>query len=144
MRTEDFDLYGIRHFVPGEVTRTGARLEDVSAILIWRLDEFRHILGVPVVLLSLTTGEHYSEYHPSGLAADVAFHDMESVPGVGSMHRAALDAGFRGIGIYHNGISYSMHLDLRPERGEWVAWKRHRESSWNFGGLTVDPSMYSK
>ena len=143
MRIIDFDLYSIRYFVPREITKTGADIEDVSALLIKSLDCFRKEIGEAVVILSLTTGNHYSEYHASGLAVDIAFHDYEYKPKVSRLVYAALKSGFKGIGVYHNGTAYSLHLDMRPELAMWLGHKRHREKEWKFKSLIADPKDFA-
>lgn len=143
MRVQDFQDLGIRYFSPSEITATGAALEDVDAALIARYDSFRDHLGRAVCFCpnGLTTGNHSSPLHPEGLAGDASFREQDGPVSVPNVFKAALLAGFYGIGIYHNGAAYSIHLDLRPEYGFWAGHKGHRESKWNFRSLIVDPAM---
>ena len=139
----DFLLRGIRHFAPKEVEATGAELEDVQLNLMLRVESFRRECGRPVYLLKngLTTGNHVSEYHPAGLAADMIIHD-DPLPMTGrQIFQAMLIAGFRGIGVYWNGFKYSVHGDCRPEMGWWGRKKVGAE--WVQQDLFSDPKTFS-
>ncbi len=147
MRVTDFKKYGVTKFTPEEVTATGARLSDVAAIQMVALQSFRVIVDRRVVLLpgGMTSGKHASEEHPMGLAADVAFYEQDGPISFKKIYRAALDSRFTGIGIYHNGAAYSMHLGLRPRHVHWVAWKKHRDKDWNFEyDFMVDPALFAE
>jgi hypothetical protein len=142
MTPQDFADHHIKYFTPTEITDTGAALEDVQAALIVRYDYFRKLLGRAVCFCpnGLTTGNHKSPLHPAGEAGDASFREKDGPVNVTNVVKAALQAGFRGIGVYYNGTAYSIHLDLRSEYGFWTGFKGHRESTWNFRSLIVDPA----
>lgn len=141
MTDQDFTLLKIRHFTADDVRATGAQLMDVDLRLLCALDRFADQAQRAIVLLhnGLTTGEHMSDTHRAGLAADIAFHDDEGVLDISSLVIIAANCGFRGIGVYWNQAAYSMHLDLRQRPGQWARWRRHRETVWHETALIVDP-----
>jgi hypothetical protein len=140
MTETDFTRYQIRHFTHAGVRATGADPADVQPMLMQRLDAFAGLCGRRVVLLrnGMTTGEHVSVWHRRGLAADVGFCETDVVD-IQNLVIHAANAGFRGIGVYWGGAAYSMHLDCRPEPGQWARWKQHGQTVWNEGPLIVDP-----
>lgn len=146
MDAREFDRYGIKHFTPDEVIKTGADLYHVQRKLISHLDLLRDFIGRSILLLpnGLTTGEHVSPYHRLGLAADIAFLDTQGPVFIQTVFKLAIRVGFRGIGIYHNGTAYSFHLDLGEDNRYWAKYKRHGEFSFHTIPLIVDPADYSK
>lgn len=145
MNIKDFVNFKINNFLPDEITATGAHLKDVVVNLMVAYQKYRLLMDRPIVLLQggLTTGKHYSPMHPAGLAGDSTFQDDHPVS-FKRVYRAAMDAGFTGIGIYHNGAAYSVHLDLRPNHVHWVGWKRHRETKWHYEyNFMVDPKLFA-
>jgi hypothetical protein len=143
VKVEDFR--DIEFFTPGEVVRTGAALDDVSANLIIHYDRFRRVLNRRVVFApnGLTTGVHSSPLHPRGLAGDCHYVEMDGPIDARTIFEAALLSGFHGIGIYWNGIAYSTHLDLRDEFAFWIGHKKHRETAWEYHSLINDPKNFS-
>jgi hypothetical protein len=140
------DFAGIRNFTADEVTRTGAKLNDVDGSLLSAYDKFRDLVGRRVTLLpgGLTTGNHNSIWHKKGMAGDCALYEEDGPVSVSDVFKAALEAGFKGIGVYYNQIAYSFHLDLRPAYGFWARYREHREPHWHEVGLIVDPKMFLK
>jgi hypothetical protein len=128
----------IKHFKPGEVTRTGAKLKDVDFRTIFVVDKFRQYLGCPVKLIKngLTTGDHRDLAHPRGKAVD-CYPTVKKSPQ--AAFKAALKAGAKVIGIYWNGRIYSYHLGLGPRLKFWTATKG-ANNAWKYHGLVVDPA----
>src|SRR5690554_947815 len=128
----------LRYFTHSEVIGSGANIKDVKFETMYRLDNFRHDLGVPVYLLNngLTTGKHSSPEHPNGEAADVC--TGASMP-VWTVYKCALKNQFRGFGVYWNGIAYSYHLDIGAEYRQWTGVPDGK-GNWRFGSLIVDPN----
>jgi hypothetical protein len=141
MIASDFKAFGIDKFSAKEITDTGANLKEVQAELIVHLNGLRHILGRPIGLVfgGLTTGEHISEWHGKGLAADFVLNpaDGDVVPEV--IFKFALQAGFKGIGLYWGKSStYSFHVDLRPSYAFWMAIK-NSDNTWDYHSIDFDP-----
>jgi len=139
MLIADFTNYGIANFTPGEVQATGARIEDVNVFLLVALQRLRIALDRPITLLpaGLTTGSHASFQHPNGTAADIVVHGAGTDITPKRVIYSAIDAGFRGIGLYWNGVVYSFHFDLGPDIRRW-AWRRTQGGPWEKGELYVD------
>lgn len=144
MKAEDFKIHDIRHFSAYEVTKTGASLECVELETILRLDNFRDVLGIPCHLVhnGLTTGEHTAIQHAQGKAVDI-------IPlGLSDYKQAvytAILAGFTGIGLYHNGLIYQMHLDLRPFPAMWIGVKKQAGTGkWHMFPMIIDPKELIK
>lgn len=135
MTPENFLI--LRYFTQSEVEGTSADIKDVKLELMYRLDSFRHDLGVPVYLLNngLTTGKHSSPEHQKGEAADVC---TGAIMPVWTVYKCALKNQFRGFGVYWNGIAYSYHLDIGSEHRQWTGVPDGK-GNWKFGTLIVDP-----
>jgi len=113
MKSEDFE--SIKYFTEQEVLATGAKLVDVERTLIGRLDLLRAKLGCPIGLNSLTTGRHVTQsYHYQGVAADIRI-PITMKPAAHVVVQAAIDIGFRGIGVY----TWGFHVDLRENCALW-------------------------
>jgi hypothetical protein len=141
MRESDFEKYGINHFTGEEIEETGADLKDINVDLIIALDLFRSILGYPVYLLEngMTTGSHSSWTHPAGMAVDGR---TKGKLGVDRIIKAALQAGFKGIGVYWNGQCTSFHLDIRPNYAFWAGHKKEPGvGDWTFTSLFNEISL---
>jgi len=140
MKAKDFQDYGIQNVRAQDITGTGAPLDSVNVFLVRRLDEFVGRAGVKVVFLpnGLTTGVHRSTWHPRGLAADIAFDVDQDEVDIYALWKLAIEVGFRGVGIYWNGVAYSMHLDLRPRLAFWGGSKA-QGGPWDYSGVFTDP-----
>lgn len=136
------DLALIRHYSEQEIRDTGATLASVKLDLFLALDRFRDTVCRPVLLLygGLTTGRHASPLHPRGEAADICFREVDGPNAPRIWVMSAFVSGFRGVGLYYNGVSYSMHLDLRLVPGSWTRWRHHGEQGWHEAALIVDPA----
>jgi len=141
MKATDFDKYGIRNFTKREIENTGANLADVKVQLFLSLQRFRMFIDRRIILLpnGLTTGNHKSWEHPNGYAVDVAFREADGEIHVSNLFKTALECNFRGFGIYHNEMAYSLHLDIGNRYRFWSAFKKHRENKWNYRPLIIDP-----
>jgi len=146
MLISDFKDNGIEKFTPDEIVRTGATLASVQVFTMIHLNTFRLDIDRATVLLSngLTTGDHRARWHPLGFAVDGAFREGDGPVLFKRVLYAALQAGFHGIGIYHNGTAYSFHFDLRPDRAIWVGWKMHGEDEWHLEyEFLIDPALFA-
>ena len=143
MLESDFTRCGITVFTPQEVRDTGADISAVKTGLMVSLQVFRmdSRINRPVGILpgGMTSGTHRAPEHPRGEAADIAFH-LGQTPPISCVVGAALAAGFRGIGVYHNQFAYSFHLDIGQTYRFWSAWKLHGETAWRYESLFVDPA----
>ena len=95
---------------------------------------------VGLLLNGMTTGDHKAPEHPAGLAVDGYFFPADGAVEVGDIVKAALEAGFHGIGVYWNGVQFSFHLDLRPTYNFWYGSKEAPGvGSWKFSSLFITP-----
>ena len=138
---EDFQTYSVSHITPDQVEATGSMLSEVSVPLLVTLDWFIDRAGVPVVLLKngMTSGKHDSPYHAAGKAADVAFDSTPLNVPVRHLVMLASRCGFQGVGLYWNGVAYSMHLDIGDSFRQWARRKRP-DGTWQQAALIVDPA----
>ena len=143
MLATDFKKHGITKFTPAEVENTGSALMYVQLRLMIALQAFRIELDRRVGLLNngMTTGTHGAKEHPMGLAVDGYLYPEDGSIEIPDIFKAALTAGFHGIGIYWNGTQYSFHLDLRPEWGFWFGSKDGKDDpkGWAFSSLFITP-----
>jgi hypothetical protein len=105
MERVDFLDWNIKHFTPEEIEATGADLKRVQRVLVIAMDQFRGFLGRPFTLIKhgMTTGIHKAPEHPAGLAVDGFIPGLDGVDDpftAEHVFKAALKAGFRGIGVY--------------------------------------------
>lgn len=131
------DFKEIEFITEKEVRATGANPADVQKILLKNFDPLRRKIGLRFYLLSngLTTGDHHAVEHGRGLAMDGYFRGRFEPNTVVEM---ALDAGFRGIGVYYNGNMISFHFDLRSLVQLWKAIKGP-DGQWIYLPLYSDP-----
>lgn len=144
MLRTDFKDYDIDNFTSYEVTSTGANLKDVQKETMICAQKFRLYVRRRVKLLhnGITTGNHKAAEHPRGLAIDGYLLPEDGFIDVHLIFKGALEAGFRGIGIYWNQVLYSFHLDLRKIRAHWTGVKdpKKKVHSWRFYSLLNDPA----
>ena len=142
MKKIDFKKHNIDNYTPEEVINTGASLDDVQLRLMISIQTFRIILDRRVGLLvnGLTTGDHKAVEHHLGLAVDGFLYPDDGEINSSLIFRAALTAGFKGVGIYWNGIQYSFHLDLRSEYGFWGGYKDSAKGvkEWQYTSLLTE------
>lgn len=141
MKVKDFQDFGITNITAQQVRDTNAPLDSVCVFLIRKLDTSISSIakiGCTLVLLpnGLTTGSHRVTWHMRGLAADVAI-DGPRVSIV-KIIKQLLHDGWTGIGVYHNGQSYRLHLDLRPQLALWGGIK-NGSSDMLYYNLIRDP-----
>ena len=125
-----------------EIVGTGAKLKDVKAPTMYKLQKLRRKLKRRIRLLKngITSGKHNSKRHPNGEAIDFALYANYGV--VDSIVcyqvvKLALAAGFNGIGVYWNGKAYSFHVDTRPLFTPWGACRK--KGKWVYFNLLKDP-----
>lgn len=142
----DFIKYDIIDFSPEEIENTGAELQDVQLITIYKLQKFRLLENRPISLLpgGLTTGNHKSPEHYRGKAVDIAIPGNQENVNVSQVFKNALQAGFKGFGVYHNGTAYSFHLHIGKKFAFWLGYKKHREKDWKYKSLIIDPKEFTK
>jgi len=141
---EDFKKAGVIDFTPKEVRATGAKLCDVQIWTMLTIQRFRdmineamgHNVSVSLLKNGMTTGNHKSPYHPAGTAID-CYLSVEVATTI--VFKCALNAGFKGIGIYWNGKAYSYHLDIGDDFRFWIGVKKPGGKKWTFDSLIADP-----
>lgn len=150
MHSKDFVEFDINCVTPEDVAKTGAKIADVSLILMLRLQAFSTLIPYKIVLLEngMTSGKHSSPLHLRGYAVDVAFNSEQSKIKIYDLWKAAIQAGFTGIGVYWNGVAYSMHLDVRKCIAFWGARKNPlynpddpNSQYWIYTGIFLDPKI---
>lgn len=147
MTPEDFALYHIDKFTAQEITSTGAKLSDISALLFANLNGFRNDIGASISLIAngLTTGNHKSKEHAEGKAVDCYLKGGDLCGlSIATILFLAVKNGFKGFGIYFNGSIYSFHLDLRPAFSAWTAFKHPEDSDWTYSRFVNDPQRLYK
>jgi len=146
MHIRNFAEYGITFCKPEDITGTGAKLDDVSIWLIVMLQKFYVLMcktypNIKIILLKngLTSGDHRATWHPRGLAADIALSGDFKIYDI---WKIAVSAGFGGIGLYWNGVAYSIHIDLRPRpKGFPALWAANKvDGKWSYGSVFSDPA----
>ena len=141
MKPEDFKK--VRKFTQVEVERTGAKIEDVKAELIFGLDRVRLEVDRRIKPLKngFTTGKHSSREHPDGKAVDFIFYEKDGVitqDTLYTLHKAGLDNGFMGFGFYFNGRVWSFHLDRRKVYAAWTGRKSAPgKGSWVYKRMSI-------
>lgn len=121
------------YFTDEEIAYTGADPADVKDELLYRLNLSRADYGKPFHLLNngLTTGEHDSQEHPDGRAADIT--TREKMPNIIRLVSILTANGFGGIGVYRNHVNaYSFHADLRRSLVPvmWYGYKDKAGDDW--------------
>ena len=145
MKLREFEDYGITDFTPREVSAVGSHIKDLQLSLMVAAQRFREDLDRRVKILSLTGGGHVAgSYHYMGRAMDVFLYAKDGEILIGDVFKAALNAGFNGVGIYWNGKCWSFHLDVRSKLGFWSAYKKKDERKWTYIPLTLDVKTYKK
>jgi hypothetical protein len=139
---EPHDWKQIKYFSEWEARITGASPHDLDFKMVGCYDAFRMLMNRPVIWLhnGLTTGNHKAKEHPLGQAGDSRFRPQDGEVDVQLVFKNALKAGFRGIGIYHNGKMYSFHFDIREDYAFWIGHKKPGESKWQYSSLIFDPA----
>jgi len=113
-------------------------VDAISAEHLFRLDDFRHYLGVPVyVTAGVSIGGHSKKsFHYRGngaCATDIVIPDYEG--NFIDLILAAERFGFTGIGFYphwkYNGRKVGgLHLDSRPLKWDKDFTYNYREARW--------------
>ena len=142
MLSEEFSM--LKYFTQGEVERSGAKIEDVKYKTMIALDDFRGLIDRKVFILKngMTSGGHRSETHKNGEAVDNRIDGDPIHPKI--VLYTALQVGFRGFGVYWNGMTYTYHFDLRPKFAFWGGRKSKpgSENEWVYcNSLIADPQV---
>ena len=119
------------------IVSTGANVGTLNIGFFVKLQRFYDIIGTEFYIMKngLNSGKHTPDgAHYDCLAGDLAFY-VEVDPY--KVYKAAVQAGFLGIGVYWNGKVYSFHLDTRASFGSWGAKKVN--GSWQYYGLFRNP-----
>lgn len=103
----------LRHFKRHEFGHP----EAMSADLLTKLDECRHLSGVPI-RISSDYRENDSGAHGEGKAVDVTAPEGITSEWRYAVLRAAFLVGFRRIGVYDSHI----HLDVSSALDQYVCW----------------------
>jgi len=144
MLEKEFTGNEIVDFTYSEIIKTGAELKDVKFELILRFQRFRNLIRRRVCFSidGLTSGDHQSgqwAYHKKGLAGDIFLREEDGVIRTLEVFKAALEAGFTGIGVYWDGRTYSFHFDLRSNFAFWMGVKKSGSKEWIYKPLLNDP-----
>jgi hypothetical protein len=132
------------NFDKKEIEATGAKIADIDFSAFMVLQNFRIAINRSLYFQEdgITSGIHDSKQHPEGKAFDIYFNDKNgkvTYEVIKQYFYIALRVGFRRIGIYYNGVMYSMHLDIGPEYGFWIAAKGKKIKSWVYNSFLTDP-----
>ena len=148
MTRDDFAL--LENFTYREVERTGAKIKGVKFQTMWTLQLVRTRIKKRIRLMAngLNSGKHKSKEHPDGEAVDFAVAAIKTFAQVMTVIYYMLEAGFKGIGVYWNGVAYSFHGDIGRRR-MWATIKvksktNPRVKVWEYHRLLVDPRTIRK
>ena len=101
----------LQHFTAGEF---GEHADSMNPVLLRKLDDARHIAGVPFKITSAwRTGDLRA--HGKGDAVDIRAHDSR---GRFLILKGLVLAGFTRIGIYN----LHLHADVNETADQEVAW----------------------
>lgn len=106
----------IKYFKPSEFNEPN----KMDYYLINRLDQFREMIGKPIIIHS-SYREGDPGYHGTGEAADIHVKDMNVFDAFLLAEKSGL---FNGIGVYPNWNNPGLHLDIRPKPARWGCWSR--------------------
>lgn len=126
-----------KYFSEDELLAAGFdETKPFDIVVLRRADAFREYLGIPcfIAIGGTNSGSHENgSQHYKGLAIDLHFGSKR--PAADDILKAAINAGFMGIGIYKNkaGI-YSVHLDIRSKLALWSATKG-ANNEWIYGAM---------
>lgn len=106
-------------FASPEQPMSGLNMDQEFMLM---LQDMRDKAGIPMFVTSGYRTESYNKaiggspksYHIQGMAADISYSNGQEL---GKLLKAAIEAGFTGIGIYNKHI----HVDNRPS-GHIVSW----------------------
>lgn len=121
-----------------DIRNTGAELDDLDLDAFNKLSAFTKIISSPVFFINngISTGVHKSAGHSLGKAFDIRVPRKNCY----AVFKAAIEAGFKRIGIYWNGNAYTYHLEDSPTASFWSGRKsRPGECPWEFNQLINDP-----
>lgn len=142
----------LNNFTEREITKTGARLKDVKFGTMYTLQTVRTKIDrrIKLVKNGITTGKHSADEHPNGKAIDFHLDDRDGIVtfriAVKVLY-AMFEAGFKGIGLYHNGNIYSFHGHIGSTYRTWSTRKvRVRKGKtyryiWQYSALFTDPQL---
>lgn len=136
------DLLFCPHFSKNEILNTGARIDEIDAELMQRMENLRVMLNRRIYLMFITTGRHATySYHYTGKAVDFYLNPEDGVIDPSRLIEAALSCGFKGIGVYYNGTAYSFHVDIRfPYTNIWCAIpSTNPKEKWTYMPINKDP-----
>lgn len=109
----------VKHFKPKEFTYKGKDVSnEMDYYLINRLDQFREMVGKPIVIHS-SYRESDTGYHGTGEAVD--FH-IAGINVFDAFLLAEKSGLFGGIGVYPNWNNPGLHLDIRQKPSRWGCW----------------------
>lgn len=139
----------LRYFKPSATKDLWGDADAISDILLLRLDDFRHFLGVPIFVTSGVRPETdgKSSYHTrrkGACAVDVIAPDFKGEPI--DLILTALRFGFTGLGYYpdwqYNGVRVGgLHLDMRPLGMDADGTQNYAQSLW-IGVKTANGQRY--
>ena len=127
MTLEDYN--SLPNFSAHEVVKTGGDPLQMQRQAMYMLQDFRTLIDRRFRFQygGLNSGNHASKEHPAGCAIDGYLDPRDGdvdQRAIQKVFKAALQVGFKGIGIYYNGTLWSFHLDTRAEYGLWTGRKK--------------------
>lgn len=112
-----------------KIDNWGPRADILDSNLLLSLDDFRHYLGLPVIVSSATGGVHVAgSVHYLGKACDIVVPDFRDH--ALDLIFAALRFRFVGLGFYpewkfSNRVCGGLHLDMRTgDAARWLGVKK--------------------
>jgi len=102
-----------------------------------KLQVFRTDVNECIDIIDINRLSHDAKYgyHPKSRAVDIFIHNINKY-NIDAIVEKALNAGFKGVGVYRNHIGvYSFHLDTRNSYVFWRGEKKEQYDSWTYSNL---------
>ena len=131
------DYVDLQNFTAQEVMDTGGNPETMERGQMVGMQNLRSMIGRRIVLLhgGMNSGEHTAAEHPEGRASDFILDPKDGPINQAVIYKvftSAIACGFKGIGVYFNGVCWSFHVDSGQDVAFWIG----RKSTPNAEGWT--------
>lgn len=128
---ENFSIREILSAIDSKITNYD-ELNNTTELL----QIFRTVINKPITIIDISKLNHAKYgYHPKSRAVDIFIHDI-TTNDVDYIVETALNAGFKGVGVYINQDNIlSFHFDTRNQFAFWRGTKSKRYSSWTYTNL---------
>ena len=136
------------NFTGSEVSRAGGTLSRIhyDSFILLQIFRSRIKRRIKFQYNGITGGKHSAPEHPKGKAFDIRFNSKDGKVTWIKIKRyiiLALRIGFTEIGIYYNGVEYSMHLGCGNRYAFWMAYKRKGKRKWEaYRNLFNNPQYF--